>query len=517
MLARLRLHEAARAGSCLRLLASSADAAPTADTIFALATPPGRAALAVVRASGPAAHIGVAALLRGGLASLPPPNAARPARLRHPLSGQPLDDALLLLFAKPRSSTGEDCAELQLHGGPAVVRAVLSALSGLPGWRPARPGEFSRRAFHHGKLDLSQLEGLADLLRAETEGERCAALIQAQGGLARAARGWRDEALGCLAHAEAGIDFGESEELGAGLRDGVRARVRALARLLEAQLASGAAERAELAREGVRCALGGAPNAGKSSLLNALSGRAAALVSSRAGTTRDVVEVALRIGAARLALVDTAGLRGTSPTGGVAAGGAHLAAQALRAAPVRLLVLDAAAPPRAHITRAAWDAAVGGDETDSATLVVLNKADLLSEAQRLSPEKQLPAWVAARLEGSGAKHRYEGPLLLSTLTGEGLPELCAALQRCAERVVGGSAGGAASAGGERGLLTRARHVEALRVALRALEVAGEEGCAEEVAAEELRAAAGSLGGLTGEGLDCEEVLDRVFAEFCIGK
>jgi tRNA modification GTPase len=205
-----------------------AQAAAAVDTIFALGTPPGRSALAVVRASGPAAHSGVALLLSRGTASLPPPNCARPVRLRTP-GGAALDDALLLLFRAPASATGEDVAELHVHGSGAVVRGVLAALAALPGWRPATAGEFSRRAFHAGKLDLAQAEGLADLLRAETDTERCAALAQARGALSRQAAAWRSEALLCLAHAEAGIDFGEEASLGDGLASALRLRCAALA------------------------------------------------------------------------------------------------------------------------------------------------------------------------------------------------------------------------------------------------------------------------------------------------
>lgn len=263
------------------------------DTIFALSSGPGRAAVAVLRVSGPAANATLESLLPPGR-PLPPPRVAQLATLRHPITRTPLDSALCLRFPAPRSATGEDVIELHTHGGPAVVRAVADALATLPGVRPAEPGEFTRRAFQLGRLDLTEIEGLADLLAADTEAQRVQALAAAGGAARRQCEAWRTTLLRCLAHVEAVIDFGEDEEIADEVAAGVAPTVLALQKELEVHLA--AASGGEIVREGVRVALVGPPNAGKSSLLNALAGREAAIVSHIPGTTRDILEVALDLG-----------------------------------------------------------------------------------------------------------------------------------------------------------------------------------------------------------------------------
>ena len=253
------------------------------DTIYALATASGRAGVAVLRISGSQAGVALAALTGK---PLPAPRLATLRRLIDPQDGETLDQALLLWFPAPASFTGDDVAELHLHGGRAVIAGVTAALSRLPGLRPAEAGEFTRRAFAAGKLDLTGVEGLADLVDAETAAQRRQALRQMGGALARRVEGWRDRLMRLLAHAEADIDFPD-EDLPGGLADRVAAGVRVLADALSTALADG--HRGERLRDGLHVVIVGAPNVGKSSLLNALARRDAAIVSHLAGTTRDVI------------------------------------------------------------------------------------------------------------------------------------------------------------------------------------------------------------------------------------
>ena len=270
------------------------------ETIFALATAPGRAAVAVVRVSGPQA----AAVLRALAAPLPAPRRAALRRLKAD-DGALLDEALVLWFPAPASFTGEDSAELHLHGGRASVEAVTAALAGH-GLRLAEPGEFTRRAFQNGKLDLTQAEAIADLVDAETDGQRRQALGQLEGGLSARYADWRTRLIQALARLEAAVDFPD-EDLPDALSAEVGRRVAELADELEAALLDDG--RGERVREGFRVALVGAPNAGKSSLLNRLAGREAAIVTDVAGTTRDVIEVPAVIEGFKVLFADTAGLR----------------------------------------------------------------------------------------------------------------------------------------------------------------------------------------------------------------
>ena len=443
----------------------------TGDTIFALSSGGGRAAIAVVRVSGPAA---AAALTRIGGKPLPEPRRAALRRFQEPATAAAIDRGLALWFPAPASATGEDMAEFHAHGGPAVVAALCDALAAVPGLRPAEPGEFTRRAFEAGRLDLTEAEGIADLVAAETEAQRHQALAQMEGGLHRLYEGWRARLMALRANVEAAIDFSD-QELG---EDPLAAAATGLA-ALEAEVAAHLddARRGERLREGFCIAIVGAPNAGKSSLLNRLSGRDAAIVSTRAGTTRDVVEVRLDLGGWPLTLADTAGLRESRDE--IESEGVRRALARAASADLSLVVFDGALWPEAD----GQSLALLGDDA----LAVLNKTDLLSGPT--------PAAVGNN-PGLG----------VSCLTGAGIDVL---LETLAEEIARRyPAGGAAT-------LTRARHRQAVVECREALARAVA-GPADERLAEELRLGAHALGCITGR-VDVESMLDLVFRDFCIGK
>ncbi|MBP7062977.1 tRNA uridine-5-carboxymethylaminomethyl(34) synthesis GTPase MnmE [Ferrovibrio sp.] len=441
------------------------------DSIYALSSAPGRAGLAVVRLSGPGA--GPALLALAG--RLPPPRLASRALLHDQMTG-PIDDALVLWFPGPASFTGEDVAEFHIHGGKAVLAALFAALARLPGLRLAEPGEFSRRAFQHGKLDLTAAEGLADLIDAETEAQRRQGLRQMQGELGRLYDGWRARLLRALAHVEADIDFPE-EDLPAGIAAAVAPEIARLQGEIAAHLADN--RRGERLRDGVAVVILGPPNAGKSSLLNALARREAAIVSDIAGTTRDIIEVQLDLGGYPVVLADTAGLRETADR--IEGEGVRRALARAESADLKLLLLDAAALENlpAEITAL----------IDDNCLLIANKID------------QTPLPPDASLAG----HKL---LPLSVSSGQGLDALLTALETAVAARYGQT--GDAS-------LTRARHREALQHCAAALArfLSGAAPDAE-LAAEDLRLAARGLGRITGR-VDVEDVLDVVFRDFCIGK
>jgi len=489
----------------------------TGDTIFAPSTAPGRAGLAVVRLSGPQTAAALTALTG---ASLPPPRRAVLRRIVEPGSGQPIDRGLVLWFPAPASFTGEDVGELHLHGGRAVVAAALEALGRLPGLRPAEAGEFTRRAFDNDRLDLSAVEGLADLIAAETEAQRRQALRQMEGGLGRLAAGWLGRLTRALAHFEAAIDFVE-EELPEALGREALGEAAAVAAEIVAQLDD--RHRGERLRDGFSAVILGLPNAGKSSLLNALARRDVAIVSEAAGTTRDIVEVHLDLGGYPVILADTAGLRdlpgpvgsqgeapGEFPGGDQAAierAGMARARDRAAGADVKLLLVDLAVALRGAAGPAAAETAVreavgeavqaaagkaAPDRADSRTLLLLNKADACD-----------PAAVAAVVAGL-EDHR---PLAISAATGAGLDRLLARLVALAGETFGG--------GEEAASITRLRHRRALEEAVAAL-AAAQNAALPELVAEELRLAVRALGRIGGR-VDVEDLLDIVFSDFCIGK
>ncbi len=446
------------------------------ETIFAPATAPGRSGIAVLRISGPAA--GPALLALSGRAELPPPRRATLARLRDPATGIAIDRGLVLWLPGPDSFTGEDSAELHVHGARTVIAAVVVALAARPGLRLAEPGEFTRRAFEHGKMDLTAAEAVADLIDAETEAQRRQALAQLDGALGRLYDDWRVALIGGLAHVEAEIDFPD-EDLPAEIGDAVRPKLAVVRAAIAGHLDDD--RRGERLREGLSVVILGPPNVGKSSLLNALSRRDAAIVSALAGTTRDVIEVHLDLAGYPLTVADTAGLRAAADRTGdpIEAEGIRRALARARQADLKIVMIDAPG----------WPGAAGAvaDLVDHDTIVVINKIDLAAPAPPLA--------VAGR-----------PALALSVATGEGMAALSAALQDAvADRLAPSGAP----------TLTRARHRAALARCAAALDRALAAGAAELVA-EDLRLAVRELGRITGR-VDVEDILDIVFRDFCIGK
>lgn len=449
-----------------------------ADTVFALATAPGRAAVAVMRLSGPDANRALTVLTGG---RRPAPRVTGVRNLRLP-NGPVLDEALVLWFPAPRSYTGEDCAELHLHGGAAVVDAVTNALLTL-GLRPAEPGEFTRRAFENGKLDLSQAEAVADLVDAETEAQRLQALAQLDGELARRHAAWRGSLVEALAVLEAAVDFPDEDLPEAIAGEALPIIDDVLAGLSEA-LADG--DRGERVRAGFRIALVGAPNAGKSSLLNALAGRPAAIVTATPGTTRDVIEIPMNLAGFRVLLADTAGQRVARDP--IEAEGVRRARDWASSAGVRLLVVDGSSDD------AAWRQASA--QMKSGDLCVLNKHDLSVR----SAGREARVWAES--------HGLE-VVDLSLLAGKADGVMGRLTERVVKALSGADFPAATRARHRRDLTTAQQHLVRGRAALTLRAQV-------ELAAEDVRLAARALARVNGR-IDTEQVLDRVFARFCIGK
>lgn len=429
------------------------------DTIFALSSGRVPSGVAVVRISGPEA--GAAALALSG--TLPPPRVARYATLRHPATGEELDRGLVLFFPGPASATGEDVVELHLHGGRAVVAAVLRSLGALPGLKPAEAGAFTRRAHANGKLDLAEVEGLADLIAAETEAQRRQALALASGALSRRVAMWREGLVSALALLEAAMDFSDEADVAEDVAQQAVDLIGSLHRRMTEALADAA--RGERVRDGLVVAIAGPPNAGKSSLLNRLAGREAAIVSPMAGTTRDVLEVHLELAGQAVTLLDTAGLREASDA---------VEAEGVRRALARAEAADA----------------------------VLWLSD-----QGASPPASLASAIRVRTKIDQGGRVPEGVIGLSTVTGDGIETLVAAITARAETLCGR----------EPALVTRERQRLALETAARHLERAlGEFGGHEELRAEDVRLAVRALDQTIGR-VDVEDVLDALFGTFCIGK
>jgi len=537
----------------------------TRETIYALSSGRPPAAIAVVRISGPRAGAALKALT----GRIPDPRKAALARVRG-RDGEIVDQALALWFPGPQSETGEDVAELQLHGGHAVVAAVFAALAQIDGLRPAEAGEFTRRAFENGKLDLTAVEGLADLVMAETEGQRRQAFRQMTGALRDRAENWRTQLIQALALVEARIDFSDEADVP---QDLVTPALQ-IARSLEGDIASVLAEgnRGERLREGFVVAIAGPPNAGKSTLLNRIAKREAAIVSPYAGTTRDVIEVHLDLAGLPVTFLDTAGIRETDDP--VEREGVRRARERAAGADLILWIVEAGETSRpdeagngmrpdvaGNASRSSDDAgnigrspsagagitsrSLGGRETGGVTHLPSDVGVLLSKESELTPvwlirnKIDLQQWLIQRNEQSvqqegrsepsvrvnrplrnmvnkGLTGKSEIELIsnesefgISAKTGEGFDVLLNALARHAEKFL---------AGAESAVVTRERHRRTLQDALTALRRAlvPDLSNREDLLAEELRLAARALGRLTGR-VDVDDVLDVIFRDFCIGK
>jgi tRNA modification GTPase len=450
------------------------------DTIFALSSGRPPAAIAVIRVSGPRAGFALEQLI----GRVPEPRRAALARVREPASGEVIDEGLALWFPAPRSETGEDIAELQVHGGRAVIAAVLAALGKLDGLRPAEAGEFTRRAFEYGRMDLTAVEGLADLVAAETEAQRRQAFRHLKGLLGERAESWRQRLIEALALVEAGIDFSDEEDVPKAAMDQALALIGPLAD----EIVGAGAGQGERLREGLRVAIAGPPNAGKSTLFNRLARREAAIVSPFPGTTRDVLELHLDLGGYPVTVLDTAGIRDTQDP--IEQEGVRRASAQAAAADLVLWVLDAAdliagphlaGPPAIPSGATVW--------------VVVNKMDLVAEGNR--------GTIESRFDRELTVH------LLSSRTATGVDELVDALAGFADRFFVGAEPALVARERQRGLLGDT--VDSLHAA----QAAAKDG-REEIVAEYLRLATRSLGKLLGR-VDVEDVLDVIFRDFCIGK
>ena len=467
-------------------------------TIFALSSGRPPAAIAVLRISGPRA----ADALERLIGRLPSPRQATLARVHDPASGEVIDEALALWFPGPNSETGEDVAELQLHGGRAVIAAAFAALGRVEGLRSAEAGEFTRRAFENGKLDLTAIEGLADLIYAETEAQRRQAYRQMKGLLGDRAEAWRKQLIEALALVEARIDFSDEADV----PEDLIAPALAIARKLRDEIADAlaGAARGERLRDGLVVAIAGPPNVGKSTLLNRIARREAAIVSPHAGTTRDVIEVHLDLDGYPVTLLDTAGIRDS--TDPVEQEGVRRARARAAAADLVLWVTDASGSQDASQDEAGRATGIGSGANavpgpefrGRAVWLVQNKIDIAgSFLQSLTDDK--------------LKHEfalYSNKMLISALTGKGMNDIIDHMSRYA----------AAYFGAESALITRERQRKALETANLALSRALAESPQgrEDIIAEELRLAARELGRLTGR-VDVEDILDVIFRDFCIGK
>lgn len=441
---------------------------PHDQTIFALSSGRLPSAIAIIRLSGSRAGFALQTLA----GQLPRPRIATRALLRD-VAGEPIDDAVVLWFPAPASATGEDVAELHVHGSRAVVATLFSALSALPNMRTAEPGEFTRRAFENGKIDLTEAEGLDDLIHADTDRQRRRALQQFRGLLGDRAREWRRQIIEASALVEAGIDFSDEGDVPQELLRPATMRIETLLGEIESVLAEGG--RAERLREGLTVVIAGPPNVGKSTLMNQIARRDVAIVSPHAGTTRDVIEVQLDLDGYPVTVIDTAGIRDTDDP------------------------VEQEGVRRARARAADADLVLWLAETDEA------KIDYDGEA---------PVWLLRNkidLSGDGVDDQRNGGVptyRIAAKNGKGVPELLDGLVAFAGEYFGSS---------EAGLISRERHrklLEETAVSLRrSLEVVS---LGEELAAEELRIAAFALGKLLGR-VDVEDLLDVIFREFCIGK
>lgn len=444
---------------------------PREQTIFALSSGRPPSAISIVRVTGPQAK----AILASLAGKVPEPRLASRALLRDS-SREPIDDSVVLWFPGPASATGEDVAEFHVHGGRAVLAALFAALAAVENVRAAEPGEFTRRAFENGKLDLTEAEALDDLIHADTDRQRRQALRQLKGLLGDKARDWRTRIIEAAALIEAGIDFSDEGDVPEGLIGPALAGIRAL--LGEIQEVLAAQGRSERLRDGLVVAISGPPNVGKSTLMNQLARREVAIVSPHAGTTRDVIEVHLDLDGYPVTVIDTAGIRETDDP--VEQEGVRRARMRAAEADLVLWMVDVRE-------------GAGGHLGEVPVWVVRNKIDL-----------DMPDEGAGGLRGAGQGIDFT----ISAKRGDGVAELMAALVVFAREYFGAR---------EDGLIGRERQRKLLQETVAALQRSIDVvGGGEELAAEELRAASHSLGRLLGR-VDVEDVLDVIFREFCVGK
>lgn len=453
---------------------------PREQTIFALSSGRPPTAIAIVRVSGPEAGRALERLA----GRVPPPRAATRALLRD-ADREPIDDAVVLWFPAPASATGEDVAEFHVHGGRAVLASLFTALAALENLRPAEAGEFTRRAFENGKIDLTEAEALDDLIHADTDRQRRQALRQLKGLLGERAKHWRAQIIEASALIEAGIDFSDEGDVPAELIAPALAKVAQLADEIEQVLQSqGHSERL---RDGLVVAIAGPPNVGKSTLINQLARREVAIVSPHAGTTRDVIEVQLDLDGYPVTVIDTAGIRETDDP--VEQEGVRRARARAAEADLVLWLVD----------ERQGEVALPAVAGDTPVWTVRNKIDLAGDG---SGRAGLESGVSAIGPGT------EAGFAISASRGDGLPDVIAALVKFARDYFG--AGEGALIGRERQRVLLRQTATSLR---RSIEIVGQ---GEELAAEDLRIAVHSLGRLLGR-VDVEDILDVIFREFCVGK
>lgn len=490
------------------------------ETIFAVSsgTTGSPSAVAVVRVSGPQSGPLLRALCPGK--TLPEPRIATLRTLRNPSNpASALDQSLVLFFPGPRSFTGEDLVEIHCHGSRAVVEGLLDALADFEGCRYAEAGEFTSRAFASGKLDALQVEGLADLLTADTKVQRQQALQQLDGALTKVYESWRSQLIAGWAHAEAVIDFGDDEQLmeddietldedekelaQQSIWGNVREKIQTLRTAMERELRD--SRRGEMVREGLRIAIVGAPNAGKSSLFNALANQEAAIVSPTAGTTRDVLQVSLNLGGVKCILQDTAGVRAQTDDL-IEQEGMKRALRAAASADLVLAMVDSSDEQGAGVVRDVLDELKKEEVKSKQLMLVLNKSDLPMH----------PLWQ----EQKPSDVFQGGVYQISCATGEGIDIFLDSLTSTVTGIISKGGESTSDENSEGAMITRTRHRQHVQTAVEALErfeaLSRQGMISVDLAAEELRLAASELGRITGA-VDVEDVLDKLFADFCIGK
>ncbi|XP_059474784.1 tRNA modification GTPase GTPBP3, mitochondrial [Neocloeon triangulifer] len=463
-------------------------------TIYAHSSGQGKSGVAVIRVSGPKS-IDVLKRLTG-LKKVPLPRTAILRKFSNPTTGCTIDKGLVLFFPAPKSFTGDDVVEFHIHGGKAVVAAMLSAIGQVQNCFPAEPGDFTRRAFLAGKMDLTEVEGLADLLSAETEAQRQQALLQMEGHLGQLYKKWAEQLARCMAHVEAFIDFSEDDNIEDGVLEAVDKQVKNLMKEIQGHLSDG--RRGEILRSGVSVSIVGEPNVGKSSILNTLAQRPAAIVTSQAGTTRDVVQVSLDLGGYPVQLSDTAGLREANDE--VEKEGIRRARVSAEKADLVLLVASAPEIYRDSLQNMGFDDSIKKylrkcdlEINPKNCIIILNKNDLLEND---------PSDFTTDLN----------VVHTSCESREGMNQLLKVLQEKLSLLCG-------EPSKECPTITQARHrahIENCSNYLQKFLLCMEENHDLVIAAEQLRQALRNLGLLTGK-VSTEQLLDLVFSEFCIGK